>query len=384
MENRDSYIALNLIPGVGPVRVNQLLSLFGEPSHVLSATPSELARVPGIGGRLADAISGWARHCDPDAERALAERAGVTIVTREDEGYPSLLREIYDPPLCLYVRGELEALSQPRTCIAIVGSRRTTAYGVRMAEHLATGAAVAGWTVVSGLAQGIDTAAHEAALHAGGRTVAILGSGLGRLYPQANVKLARRISESGALVSEFPMQFPPSRNSFPMRNRIISGMTVGTLVVEAGARSGSLITASQALEQGRQVFAVPGRADSPQSKGCHGLIKDGAKLVETFGDVLEEFTALPGMGVRAAPPETTGGTAGTAESAGADLQLSDVERKIMAFVHAEGETDIDGLVVGVDEPAAKVMGALVTLEMRRLIRQLPGRRVALRTDAVRG
>ena len=384
MENRESYIALNLLPGVGPVRVSQLLTFFGEPSRVLAAPRSELARIPGIGGRLADVISGWTQHCDLDAERGLAERAGVTIVTREDPEYPPLLREIYDPPLCLYVRGVLEVLPRSQSSIAIVGSRRTTAYGVRMAEHLATGAAVAGWTVVSGLARGIDTAAHEAALHGGGATIAVLGSGLGRLYPQANVPLARRIGDKGALVSEFPMQVPPSRTSFPMRNRIISGMTVGTVVVEAGTRSGSLITASQALEQGRQVFAVPGRADSPQSKGCHGLIKDGAKLVETFGDVLEEFASLPGLRVPASGSAVADAAPKTAENAYADLQLSTVERKIMAFVHAEGETDIDGLIAGIAEPAAKVMGALVTLEMRRLVRQLPGRRVACRSDAVCG
>jgi DNA processing protein len=340
-----------------------------------------LARVPGIGEKLSRVLSGWQRLCDPDEERQLASRAGVEIVTREDDAYPELLREIHDPPLCLYVRGDLACLPRLRGSIAMVGSRRTTLYGVAMAESLATAAAYAGWPVVSGLARGIDTVAHEAVLAAGGCTVAVIGSGLGYMYPQENLDLARRIASSGgAVISEFPMMFKPERRTFPMRNRIISGVSRGTVVIEAGTKSGSLITASQALDQNRQVFAVPGRVDSPQSRGCHALIKDGAKLVERFGDIVEEFTVLPGFaGGASLSPAAAPATAEACESADELLQLPDLERKLLAFM-GESDMAIDDLAQGVEEPVHNVLSALLMLEMRHLVRQLPGRRV-VRFDA---
>ncbi len=379
MDNSDAYFILNLLPGIGPLRVSQLLTLFGEPSAILSARRGELARVPRIGAKLADVLCNWQRHCDPEAERQCADRGGVTIVTREDAAYPALLREIHDPPLCLYVRGSIEALSRSSArAIAVVGSRRTTRYGISVAENLASAAGLAGWTVVSGLARGIDTVAHEATLRAGGTTVAVLGGGLARIYPQENIDLARRIAAAGgAVISELPMTFRPDRRTFPMRNRIISGMTHGCIVVEAGHRSGSLITAGQALEQNRQVFAVPGRIDSPQSRGCHSLIKDGAKLVESFHDVLEEFCVLPGFGGDAAGADVTAGEGGQAKKLQPeDLQLSELERKLLALL-GENEMAIDGLIAEMQELPAKVIAAVVTLEMRHIVRQLPGKRVAL-------
>ena len=200
MDRRTAYIILNLLPGVGPLRVHQLLTLLGSPEAILATSAGALAGVPGIGGKLADTLSGWRRRCDPDKELELTERAGVTLITREDDAYPALLREIHDPPLCLYVRGDCSALSRLRGGIAMVGSRRTTLYGVSMAETLAAAAAYAGWAVVSGLARGIDTVVHESVLNAGGCTVAVIGSGLGRIYPQENIGLARRIAESGGAV----------------------------------------------------------------------------------------------------------------------------------------------------------------------------------------
>jgi DNA processing protein len=388
VENHEAYVALNLLPGIGPVRVTQLLTVFGEPLRILAASGRELARVPGIGEQLAEVISGWERHCHLEEELALARKAGVQIITRAADAYPPLLREIHDPPLCLYLRGEVAALSRLDSSVAIVGSRHTTSYGVKIADNLATAAAVAGWVVVSGLARGIDTVAHEAVVRSHGCTIAVLGSGLGNVYPQENLALAHRICEAGgALVSEFPMMFPPDKRSFPMRNRVISGMTRGTVVVEAGSQSGSLITASQALDQGRQVFAVPGRVDSAQSRGCHALIKDGAKLVESFGDILEEFSCLPGLLV---PPaegraENTAaaGHDGAGQSATADLHLTDLERKLLGLVGA-GEVSIDALIAGLGEAPAKVLGALVSLEIRHLVRQLPGRRVSLRHKSAEG
>ena len=376
MDNPEAYLILNMLPGIGPLRVNQLLTLFGDPVAILHARRAELARVPGIGQQTADILCDWHSHCDPDEERDRTRRAGVSILTREDESYPPLLREIHDPPLCLYVRGDTSVLRGLQAAIAIVGSRRTTRYGIQAADNLATAAALAGWTVVSGLARGIDTVAHAAVVRLDGRTVAVLGGGLAHVYPQANIDLARRIAAGkGALVSELPMLFRPDKRTFPMRNRVIAGMTRGCIVVEAGDRSGSLITASQALEQNRQVFAVPGRIDSPQSRGCHRLIKEGAKLVENFHDVLEEFTALPGLTYAGqTPPPGARPPADAAEFGASDLQLSDLERKLLSLLD-ESEISIDALIAAAGEPAAKVLGSLVTLEMRHLVRQLPGKRV---------
>lgn len=380
MTSTEAYVALNLLPGIGPLRVSQLLSLFGEPAAILAASRRELATVPGIGDKLAAVLCTWRDQCDPEVELRAAERSGVCIITREDAAYPPLLREIHDPPLCLYVRGELSALDGLRDAVALVGSRHTTTYGIKVAENLATAAAFAGWTVVSGLARGIDTVAHDSVLKAGGRTVAVLGSGLSCVYPQENIELARRIAaQNGAVVSEFPMMFRPEKRTFPMRNRIISGMTRGTIVVEAGLKSGSLITAAQALDQNRQVFAVPGRIDSPQSRGCHGLIKDGAKLVENFQDVLEEFIGFqdfPGITQAAANADAPTKSRRIRLD---DLQLSDIERKLLGVL-GEAESPVDDLLATLDEPPAKILGAIVALEMRRLVRQLPGKRVMRLVD----
>jgi len=372
VDSRRAYLILNLLPGIGPLRVAQLLSLFPSPEAVLAASAAELARVPGIGGKLAGVISGWADQCDPARELEMIEQAGVLVLTRDDPDYPALLAEIHDPPLCLYLRGDPAALARTRGGISIVGSRRTTTYGTGVASRLATACAVAGWPVVSGLARGIDTMAHRATVEAGGTTVAVLGCGLAHMYPQDNLPLARRIvEEGGALVTEFPMTCRPDKRNFPMRNRIISGLTRGTIVVEAGLKSGSLITAASALDQGRTVFAVPGRVDSPQSRGCHALIRDGARLVETFQDVAEEFAGLPGLDLAV---ESAKAPIPSRELAN-DLTLSDIERKILSFLD-ENETAIDALIVATGEPPAQVLGTLLLLEMKRLVKQLPGRRVA--------
>jgi len=390
MENREAWIVLNSISGIGPVRSSQLLSIFGEARCVLEVPAAELARVNGIGEVVAAAVANWRNTVDLKGELELAHRAGVCIITRDDPEYPERLREIHDPPLCLYVRGDAPAVfGRLRQSLAIVGSRHTTTYGVTMAQNLATAASLAGWCVVSGLARGIDTVAHQSVVNVKGCTIAVLGSGLAHRYPQDNIGLAKAIVETGgALISEFPMRFPPDRRSFPMRNRIIAGLTAGTVVVEAGIQSGSLITAAQALEQGRAVFAVPGRVDSPQSRGCHALIKDGAVLTETFTDVLQELETLPGL----QPPRklrfpvaVDGDDAEVAPSAPPEQDfgaLTDLERKVVAYVREEGECAIDELIGGIGEPVHKVLSALVALEMRRVLSQLPGKRIALR--AARG
>ena len=302
MTSREAYIALNMIDGVGPIRVRALRDRFGEAQAILAASKTELMQVEGVGEEVARSIMGWREKVDLDAELQRVEKAGVRVVCRDDAEYPKNLREIYDPPLVLYVKGKLT--ERDALAIAVVGSRRTTLYGQDMARKLAFQLARVGVTVVSGLARGIDTAAHNGALQAKGRTVAVIGCGIDIVYPTENKKLADEIVEKGgAVVTEFPFGVQPDRQNFPMRNRIISGWSLGVVVVEANLKSGALITANQAGEQGRQVFAVPGRADSILSKGANKLIKDGAKLTEDVEDILSEFEyLLPKMATEPAEP----------------------------------------------------------------------------------
>jgi len=343
----------------------------GDPCAALCAPVDELSRLPRIGPHCAEVLHGWSRFCSVERELRLAEQAGVYLVTIVDDCYPVALREIHDPPICLYLRGNLSALKRSGNSIAMVGSRITTHYALGMAASIATEAARSGWTVVSGLARGIDTAAHGATVAAGGCTIAVLGSGFNFIYPPENVELANRIVASGgALISEFPLNVRPDKRNFPMRNRIISGMSRGTIVVQAGLNSGSLITAAQALEQGRTVFAVPGNADTPYFKGCHALIRDGARLIEGFADVLEEFTLLPSFDDRRIQRDVA-----AEETRVAEVQLSAVEYRIWEQVGDE-PVFIDDLLQKLDDlPPSVVLGTLLTLEIKQLIRQIPGKQV---------
>jgi len=364
--SREAYIALNMIDGVGPIRVRALLDRFGTAEAILSAPRPELMRAEGVGDEVARNIAGWRERVDLDAELARIEKAGVRIVTRDDAEYPNHLQEIYDPPLVLYVRGKL--LEDERLAIGIVGSRRTTLYGQEMSRKLAYQLARVGMTIVSGLARGIDTEAHRGALQAKGRTVAVIGCGIDIVYPSENKKLADDIIEKGgAVVTEFPCGVPPDRQNFPMRNRIISGWSLGVVVVEANLKSGALITAKQAMEQGREVFAVPGRADSILSRGTNKLIKDGAKLTEDAEDVLSEFEYL--IRTSGQKSGTEGGEGGGTKPA---LKLTEMEEKLMAHISNE-EVAIDELIRASGLTSAAVSATLLALEMKRLVRQLPGK-----------
>jgi DNA processing protein len=366
MTSREAYIALNMVDGVGPIRVRALRDRFGEPQAILAASKSELMQVEGVGEEVARSIASWREKVDLDAELQRIEKSGVRVVCRDDAEYPKNLREIYDPPLVLYVKGTLT--ERDALAIAVVGSRRTTLYGQDMARKLAFQLARVGVTVVSGLARGIDTAAHNGALQAKGRTVAVIGCGIDVVYPAENKKLADEIvAKDGAVVTEFPFGVQPDRQNFPMRNRIISGWSLGVVVVEANLKSGALITANQAGEQGRQVFAVPGRADSILSKGANKLIKDGAKLTEDVEDILNEFEYL--LPKTATEPVETG-----LESRGTKpaLHLSDTEEKVMAQVGNE-EVAIDEIIRASGLTTACVSATLLALEMKRLVRQLPGK-----------
>src|SRR6266850_5461651 len=291
MNSTEACIALNMLPTVGPVRLRKLLQVFKEPPAILGAKRSELRVVEGIGGEVADQISNWESIVDLAAELKRIADFGATVITQASPSYPKSLREIHAPPIVLYVWGEIQ--ERDHHAIGIIGSRRTTHYGTESAKKLAYQIAYAGLTVISGLARGIDTAAHQGALAAKGRTIAVIGAGLAKLYPPENQALAEKIRNgNGAVVSEFSMEIDPDRQTFPMRNRIISGWSHGVLVVEAGLNSGALITAAQALEQGRSVYAVPGHINAPSAMGSNRLIQQGAKLVMDASDILDDLQIL--------------------------------------------------------------------------------------------
>jgi len=363
MDQRLAALALHLTPGVGPRLQTVLLERFGSAADVLKAPPSDLASVPGIGPKLLAKIRTAADRGEAERTVAECEAEGIDILFRDDDAYPQPLTEIPDPPMALFCRGELrpsDALS-----IAIVGTRHGTAYGRRVAERLAAALARAGLCVVSGLARGIDGHAHKGALAAEGRTIAVLGSGLANIYPPEHAALADEVARNGALLSELPPKSPPLSGTFPQRNRIITGLSLGVIVVEAGDRSGALISANHAKEQNREVLAVPGSIESRVSRGCHRLIKDGAVLVESVDDVLEA------LGYTAA---ATRRDEGPPVKRPAELSLNEQEKTVLAAV-GEESTLIDEVVAGSGLPTSNVLATLSVLEMKRMVRRLGGNRV---------
>jgi DNA processing protein len=356
-EDRD-LLALHLVTGIGPRLTATLLERFGSPAAVLAAPRDELMQVPYLGAKVADQlIAAWK---DPavDAECALLAKHGVTLCRLGSAGYPAALAVVPTPPQLLYVKGDLQARDE--RAVAIVGSRACTSYGRRIAERLGHDLARAGWTVVSGLARGIDGAAHRGALQAGGRTLAVLAGGLSRIYPPEHADLADAAAASGALVTEASMRMEPMAGMFPARNRIISGLCRAVVIVEAADKSGALITARHAAEQGREVFAVPGAVDSPASAGSLHLLRQGAKLVRNADDVLEDLQALP--------------TLDPVESAdvpdGPPPNLDDAQRRIWDSL-AERRT-VDDLAFETQLAVGELSRHLMTLELKKIIRRLPG------------
>jgi DNA processing protein len=356
---RAASLALALVPGIGPRLRKALVDRFGSAEAVLAAAPSDLRGVPGIGPRLSAAIA-LAEAAEGAAEFDLCRRHQIDVLTESDAGYPRKLREIPDPPGVLFLQGGLAP--QDELAIAIVGSRHATQYGLAQAERLAGSLARAGLTIVSGLARGIDGAAHRGALAAGGRTIAVLGSGLLRIYPPEHKDLADEVAGRGALLTEAPPRAAPLGGVFPQRNRIISALALGVIVVEAAERSGALITARHAMEQNRDVFAVPGRVDSRMSRGPHRLIRDGAKLVETADDVLEELGPLVAATTR---------SDGTEIHHPAELLLNETEQQVLSAVRAD-PTTIDEVIAVSRLPTPQVLSTLSVLEMRRLVRRSSG------------
>jgi len=354
----EAYVALNLIPRLGPVRLRRLRDALGSPQRILDAKADELRSIEGIGPEAAKSIANWRELVSLDNELAAVEKFGAMILIQSDEAYPPLLREIHDPPTVLYVWGKLEP--RDRHAIGVVGTRKPSHYAQDSAKKLSYQLAYAGLTVVSGLARGIDTSAHQGALAAKGRTLAVIGAGLNCLYPPENRELAEKIAESGAVLSEFPMNTAADRQTFPMRNRIVSGWSFGTLVVEAGVKSGAIITANQAAEQGRSIYVVPGRMDNPSAFGSNRLIQQGAKLVMGAQDILDDLSILfprqPDLPVPATPAE-----------------LSEPESRIYEALGVE-ECFVDELVAKSGLPSPVVSSTLLGLELRRLVKTLPGGR----------
>jgi DNA processing protein len=362
-QRRLDQLHLAMVPGVGPTIGRALLERFDSPARVLAASRGELLEVAGVGPKLAAKIIRAREDFDAVAELTLCRQASVAVVARGEPEYPPPLENIPDPPTLLYVKGSIEPRDQ--LAIAVVGSRHCTPYGTRMAERLSGALARTGFTVVSGLARGIDAAAHRCAIKAGGRTIAVLANGLASVYPPEHDELARSVASAGALVSEMPMRQGPLAGLFTQRNRIISGLALGVLVVEATPRSGSLSTASHAMEQNREVFAVPGPADSLASRGCHRLIRDGARLVETVDDILEELGPLVNE-VHTHPEDPP-------VRHPAELALSDQERALLGRLDDQ-PTAVDDLIALTKLTAGQVMATLSVLELKHLVKRMPGHR----------
>lgn len=371
MTEREALIAFNRVQGLGPVTARQIIEALGSLVAVFETSAERLMEIPGIGSERALLLTRELKEVSAEEELERAAKTGVKIITWDDEGYPALLKEIADPPLVLYVAGEVAVLDTP--AIALVGTRHPSMYGRETARRFAYQLAGAGYTITSGLAEGVDTEAHAGALKAKGRTIAVLGGALDCLYPKSNTTLAREIAtQGGAVVSEYPFGRQPDRQTFPMRNRIVSGLSKGVLVVEAPMNSGTLITARQGMEQNRSVMAIPGRIDSAASQGCHALLKQGARLVTSPEEVIEEVQDLfVGKSARI--------SAGLAkplkkavlkEERPAPVLMAE-ERSVMANIE-EGGTLIDVIIRKTELPAGRVNALLVSLQIKRLVKLMPG------------
>lgn len=352
------WLTLKAIPDITDNLYKRLIEEFDSPKRVLKAEEKDLAKVPEIKRNVVRAIVG--KRADVTDEWELIKRHKIDIITLNDESYPKSLKEIYDPPPLLYVKGEIKR--EDKNAIAIVGSRRATTYGKLTAQRLAAQLAAQGITIVSGMARGIDSEAHKGALAVGGRTIAVLGCGIDVVYPPENRALEDRIASSGAVITEFPFGTRPFAGNFPKRNRIISGLSLGVIIVEAAQKSGALITARLALEQGREVFAVPGSTTSPYSRGTHNLIKEGAKLVENTEDILEELEPL--IEIRKKKKKGTKGF---------PRPVLSKEEEIIYNLITQEPKYIDLLIQESRLPAQKAMVVLTNLQIKSLIKELAGK-----------
>jgi DNA processing protein len=367
------WLTLHMAPGLGAASCRRLVDHFGGPGPVLTASAASLAQVPGLRREALAALA--AIRTDDVAARAALElertaRCGIELVTWHDDSYPDLLRNIHNPPMVLYIKGSVAALQGP--ALGMAGSRAATDYGKEIAHRFAHSLARQGFAIISGLALGIDAAAHEGAIAAGGKTVGVLGCGLDREYPPENRKLSREIATTGALISEYPLGTAPDSFRFPARNRIISGLALGVLVVEASRRSGSLITAQHALEQGREVFAIPGRIDSIKSAGTHLLLQQGAKLAHTIADIIEELPVIPAPGHKISVQADVHRATVSAEAG-----LTDDEAMLFSCLDVYPK-NIDDIARGANLAPQKASELLLLLELKGVIKALPGKCYAVR------
>ncbi|MBL7068430.1 MAG: DNA-protecting protein DprA [Candidatus Omnitrophica bacterium] len=363
--NIDDLILLNMA-GIGSVRLNKLISFFGSIENTLKASQADLERLNDIGPKLARKISRIRYKEGLKKEEGLIGKNRAAVLALFDDAYPENLKNIYDPPLLLYVKGDI--LPEDKIAVSIVGSRKASLYGINICQEISQQLAGFGVAVISGLARGIDSAAHRGALKSGGRTLAVLGNGLDSLYPRENRRLAEEIARSGALISEFPMEMPPMRQNFPIRNRIISGLSLGVVVVEAARKSGALITAACALDQGREVFAVPGKAGTATAMGTHGLIKEGARLAESADDIIDELNLAP-IGLDNTRRTTSGRGMGDNINR---RSLTNPQKKIYNILSDE-PIHVDDLIDKSTFPAVEVTRLLLELEIKKLVRELPGK-----------
>ncbi|KXU34499.1 DNA processing protein DprA [Cephaloticoccus primus] len=391
LTERQAFLVLNALPNIGPITLHRLLAALGDdPREVLKASTRTLESVQGVGPAISSVLVNWDKHFDLSREESWIERVGGSFLIQSDAEYSSLLKEISDPPIGLYRKGNYD-FSKP--CVAIVGSRKTTAYGLKVAEHFAAELARIGFCIVSGMARGIDTAAHRGALSAGGSTVAVMGCGLDTIYPPENLDLYRQIVETGAVISEFPFGRRPDRQTFPMRNRLISGLSEAIVVVESGVSGGSMITARFGSEQGRIVGAIPGRIDQETSRGCNELIRDGVTLLTSVDDLLAELEYLHGKlrlptlptasaAAGNAPPERGGPEIeGRAEPSSTDAvnvygrapDLSPDEARVLACFSGGEILRPDEIAAQTGLSAGQVSPLLMMLEIKRcLVRRLDG------------
>ncbi len=362
MDDLEGLLRLNMISGIGTITYRNLIEHLGSVKSILECQKSKLEKIPGIGPRIAERIVNGSKTADVDKEIKQAERDDVKIVPFSSDQFPHNLKQIYDPPLVLYIKGDI--LKSDTLSLAIVGARRCSYYGRTQSERFARQLVGVGFCVVSGMARGIDTNAHIGAIKGKGRTIAVLGSGLGSIYPRENKELSEKIASNGAVISELPMSTPPNNRNFPPRNRIISGLSLGVLVIESTLRSGSSITAKWALEHGKEVFAVPGNIDSNHSRGTNKLIKDGAKLVEDINDIVEELGPL-------AESIHIDDNTKVADIRG--LTLNSQENKIFSLL-SSAPMDIDEIITKSGLPTSNVASILMILEVKRLVKQLSGKR----------
>lgn len=370
-ENIESWLRLIRAERIGPILFRRLLDHFGDLDKIFGASVAQLTRVEGIGSRTAERIARTRMQFDSQKELEAADRQDVWIMHWEDPRYPPPLKGIEDPPPVLYVKGTLQRSDS--LALGIVGSRRCSHYGMEQTERFSHLLAAAGLTIVSGLARGIDSAAHRGALSANGRTIAVQGCGLAHCFPPENQKLFDKITESGAVVSELPMTYEPLSENFPGRNRIIAGLSMGVLVAEAAPRSGALITAAAALEYNREVMAIPGRIDSPTSKGPHELIRQGARLVDSVEEIMDTLGII-GRGLK----EHVSGSAVRTQKE-VEAPLFDISRMNLSESEQTVYGTLDSQPLGAEEiiaaarlPAAKIHAALISLQLKGLIKQLPG------------